>query len=340
MKTRTLSLALTALCLVPGVASAQSLSFQKGDIYTLDWSGRKILRVDPDDYSVSQFVDLTSEGSYPNSLTFSGNGRMLVSIWGSDKIIEVRADGSRRTRWSFGLNGPWGQKGMAVDRQGQTFVINYDTNQLLKFYNTNSYEVFADSADGLSSPESVVVTETGEVFVGNGDGTILHFDADGNGTTFDILPDPDTSLALRDNGDLYVATSSGPIYRYRRADAGNRTLLVTMAASTYNSLDFNLNHSELLYTSTNGGLDSIHPRNGTVTQRVAPGVLGSSLAVDVVPTAFAAGTGFSVDYHNRKIWQIEAELRRQEIASEVERLSIEEPEMVAALLRTWIAEED
>ncbi len=35
-----------------------------------------------------------------------------------------------------------------------------------------------------------------------------------------------------------------------------------------------------------------------------------------------------------------AELRRQEIASEVERLSAEEPEMVAALLRTWIAEED
>ena len=35
-----------------------------------------------------------------------------------------------------------------------------------------------------------------------------------------------------------------------------------------------------------------------------------------------------------------SELRRQEIASEVERLSAEEPEMVAALLRTWIAEED
>ena len=35
-----------------------------------------------------------------------------------------------------------------------------------------------------------------------------------------------------------------------------------------------------------------------------------------------------------------AELRRQEIASEVERLSAEEPEMVAALLRSWIAEED
>ncbi|MCH7910975.1 MAG: hypothetical protein IIB38_15340, partial [Candidatus Hydrogenedentes bacterium] len=35
-----------------------------------------------------------------------------------------------------------------------------------------------------------------------------------------------------------------------------------------------------------------------------------------------------------------AELRRQEIASEVERLSMEEPEMVAALLRSWIAEED
>jgi len=35
-----------------------------------------------------------------------------------------------------------------------------------------------------------------------------------------------------------------------------------------------------------------------------------------------------------------AELRRQEIATEVERLSAEEPEMVAALLRTWIAEED
>ena len=35
-----------------------------------------------------------------------------------------------------------------------------------------------------------------------------------------------------------------------------------------------------------------------------------------------------------------AELRRQEIATEVERLSMEEPEQVAALLRSWIAEED
>ena len=35
-----------------------------------------------------------------------------------------------------------------------------------------------------------------------------------------------------------------------------------------------------------------------------------------------------------------ADLRRQEIAAEVERLSYEEPETVAALLRTWMAEED
>ncbi len=35
-----------------------------------------------------------------------------------------------------------------------------------------------------------------------------------------------------------------------------------------------------------------------------------------------------------------AEMRRQEIVTEVERLSMEEPEMVAALLRSWIAEED
>jgi sugar lactone lactonase YvrE len=97
-------------------------------------------------------------------------------------------------------------------------------------------------------PDGLAFVASNDLIVANrgSGGTILRIKPDGTTTVFDSLPQEDfCSVAVRSNGDVYVACLSGSVYRYIKGKF--RTRLGGYSAGNL-SLEFSPDHT-ILYVS-------------------------------------------------------------------------------------------
>lgn len=108
--------------------------------------------------------------------------------------------------------------GMAFDAAGNMFATGFSASTLAKFDN-NGNVVNANFASGLSTPESVVIDQAGDIYVGNLGNGIRKYDASGNflGTVintrvdwFDLTADQSTFLYGQEGAQVLTVSNGLP----------------------------------------------------------------------------------------------------------------------------------
>ena len=290
---------------VLGIGVVPPKRLRPGDIYVGSCDGGVVYRVDP--VSGSFTAVLGNEDGLEDcatGITFRRGGGMLVSSSDTSSVIEFDEclRGTTRLTRNDGLDGPFGHSASAQDARGNLYLCNARARQILRcdsdFGNTT---VLADAADGLNRPEALQFLANGDLLCADSSDTLKQIAPDGTVTTFaTIAGEQCGALALHSNQDLFVATYSGAIYRYRGSYAGNRILLATYGGRNP-SLVFS-NDSTILYHQTLGDriLRQVDPETGAATELTA--AMPSAGCIGVVPPpSFKPGmiyvsTCFGYDY--------------------------------------------
>jgi len=91
------------------------------------------------------------------------------------------------------------------------------------------------------------------------------------------------SIAVRDNGDVYVACYHGDIYRYTGGDPARRKLFLSFGRTLSTPvIRFDLDFGRLFLTSSNkGNLVSIDPDQATWTAVLPDGTFSSPVSLEV-----------------------------------------------------------
>jgi hypothetical protein len=141
-------------------------------------------------------------------------------------------------------------------------------------------EVVADSGDGFLSPITIAVDPSGLVFVADFyKQTIWSIDTSGTVTAFDTTPEPSMTIAIRNNGDVYLSagfTGAGTgitVYRYPSGDAARRYALASFPNDDgWGAVQLSLDQKTLYFT-TPGSLYTIDADSG-VCAKVIDGTKG------------------------------------------------------------------
>jgi hypothetical protein len=104
--------------------------------------------------------------------------------------------------------------GSAFDSAGNLHVTNFSDSSVTKFAGPGDPHTTSGFGSGYATPESIVFNATGEVYVGNLNAGILHFDAAGNslgtviGTTrvdwIDLAADQTTMLYTQEGTAIHT----------------------------------------------------------------------------------------------------------------------------------------
>ena len=286
-----------ALSLVALAAPARA-QFVDGDLYIGSYSGGNasvIYRVDPATWTVTKFADLGDGLSGVSACVISPAGTLLCSNHSNSTILEFDSAGNGSLLYdsSDGLNGPFGENGLVYAANGDLYVSNLGSSEILRIpAGGGSSTVFADSADGIVEPDGLAFAANGDLYVANrGSYYVLKIDPTGKVKAFDILPAEPFSIVIRSNGDIYVATYYAPsIYRYPGGDAAQRVLLADFPNNKSNpALQFSLDEKILYFTSAGtGNLIEVDPDTGAQNEVIAAGKLGTSLSILVVGARHSA----------------------------------------------------
>ena len=105
--------------LLAAAASPASGQFVDGHIFVTDWTTDRIYEVDPVGWTYTAFADASDGISGPSGLGFSSQGQLLTSNYHLSNVMEFDAtgNGSIVLDAGDGLNGPWGENGIAIDSQ-------------------------------------------------------------------------------------------------------------------------------------------------------------------------------------------------------------------------------
>jgi hypothetical protein len=143
--------------------------------------------------------------------------------------------------------------------------------------------VFADAADGVVRPDGLAFLASNDLIVANrdGGGTVLRVAPDGTTTVFDTIPGEDCfSAAVRNNGDIYIACTSGNVYRYVGGTPGGRVLLGSYAGGSNIAIEFSPDHTVLyVATAADLALRTVDPDTGSDTVVVSGSFAVAGIAV-------------------------------------------------------------
>ncbi len=286
---------LTKLAALLALSSAASAHFIDGQIYILDFENSKAYFVNPDTWIVSEYAQVTSFSNNPGALGFTLQGTMLVANYGDDIIHEYDGDGGHWEPLSGtdGITGVFGASGIVIGPgEGDIFFSDIDSNRILRFdKNYVSKGVFADGSDGLVNPGAIAFLADGHLLIADrGAGLVFHFDPDGTGaSTFESYTgEVPVDVLVRDNGDAYVLTDTGNLYRHPGGVAGSGVLLGTYGSGS-GSITFDHNYTTIYHVNpADSQIRTIDPDTGAaVVQATVP---GAPVAIDVPGSQYAHGT--------------------------------------------------
>jgi sugar lactone lactonase YvrE len=274
--------------------------FVVGDLYVSDSNGDLVHRIEPGSWNVTTFADSTDGIDLPSATLLTPAGTLLCSSYFTDQIFEFDSYGTGTVLYdgTSGLVGPFGENGLAYDVNGDLFVSDYLGRQIVRFpAGGGSATVFAGQSAGISYPDGLAFAANGDLYVANrGSSKVLKFDTTGAVSTFDTLPGDPFSIAIRGNGDVYVAVSASPpaIYRYPGGDVAQRTKLASFTNNSGNpSLQLSVDGTKLYFTSGGtGDLWEVDSDAGTKTEVIPSGTLGNAIAITVI------GAGHSASWAN------------------------------------------
>lgn len=196
---------------------------------------------------------------------------IFIPVTSLNTIVRLSAiSGSPVTFATSGLNEP---EGVAFDRPGNLYVVNFGNSTVEKFAYTNgtlstSGTVFANT--GLNNPSAIAIDPQGNIYVANpGNNTVEKFSP--AGTDLGIFASANIhnpqGLAFDDNGNLYVGSLlSGTIEKF--SPTGTDLGVFASGFSSLRGLGFFQGN---LYAVDSGGTGSVTKftpdgiSNGTLT---------------------------------------------------------------------------
>ncbi len=268
------------------LAAAAQAQFTPGDIYVASWK-KTIYKVDPTTWAVSTFADQNDGIDGVSGLLWHPNDELLVLSYYNDTVFSFDAAGVATAKWTAanGMNGPFGQNGLAATIGGVVYLSNWDNREVLDVQVGGVPTVLADAVDGIVHADGFVPGPCKNLYVANRDGkNVLHLTPGGVTNVFDTLPDQPMSIALRPDGCIYVACLYGDVYKYDRHLATTRRRLVSFGRKLATPvIRFNRDYTQLLFTSSGkGNLIVINPDTGALNEVLPAGSLGSPLGIEVV----------------------------------------------------------
>ena len=270
------------------LAAPVRAQFVDGDLYVSGY-GSAIYRVEPGSWNVTPFADASDGLNGVSASVLSPAGTLLCSNYSNSTVLEFDSAGNGAVLYDSadGLNGPFGESGLAYDANGDLYVSNFGAGQILRLpAGGGGSSVFADGADGIFYPDGLAFAANGDLYVANrGSNDVLKIDPAGNATLFDSLPAEPYSIVIRGNGDIYVATYIVPsIYRYPGGDPAQRTLLLDTPGNSSNpAIQLSLDETKLYFTSyASGNLIEVDAEDGSWTEVVPVGGLPGGLAITVI----------------------------------------------------------
>jgi sugar lactone lactonase YvrE len=272
------------------LAAPARAQFVVGDLYVSDSNGNVVHRIEPGSWNVTTFADAGDGLNLPSATLLTPAGTLLCSSYYSDQVYEFDSSGNGTVLYdgSSGLVGPFGENGLAYDAGGDLYVSDYLGRQILRFpAGGGSATVFAGQGAGIANPDGLAFAANGDLYVANRSSSkVLKIDPTGTVSTFDTPGGDPYSIAIRGDGDIYVAVSAAPpaIYRYPGGDAAQRTKLASFANNTGNpSLQLSVDGTKLYFTSGGtGDLWEVDADLGTKTEVIAPNTLGNAIAITVI----------------------------------------------------------
>jgi sugar lactone lactonase YvrE len=271
-----------------------------GQLYVVDSVNNRVFYVNPDDGTVAVVLNADSGLNGPGAIGFSLWGNMLVANTLDDTLLEFGENlglGPEVVLTGLdGLSGPGGGNGVVIGPgTGDVFVANVNSGEIRVFdrlYGNGA--VFADTGDGLLVPAAMTVLLDGHMLVADRGmiGNVFHLDGDTGVTTpFDTIPGATlTSIVARDNGDIYVLTHSGNIFRYVGGLPASRVLMGNYASGHADGgLALSPDHSVLYHVNAlDGEVKTIDPDTGVSS--VLATIDGNPIALTVVGSQYAPGT--------------------------------------------------
>jgi len=313
-------LGLTAcLCVLSLLAAPANAHFEEGQIYAIDLVNNTVYYINPEAGFFFQVAGNPSAiANSPSAIGFNAHGHMLLHNKGDDTIYELTGGGSAELVLTAadGLDGAWGPSALVIGPgHGDLYVANYDLDQILSFDEEfENGSVFADAADGLDQPSAMAFLPDGHMMVSDrGNNYLHHFNTDtGVGTLFDKLPETPIEVIARNNGDVYVLTNAGNIFRYIGGSAINRVLLGNYGGpSARGGMDFKPGHDQIYHVSTvDGALREIDADTGASAVRVF--LPGTPISLAVVGSQYAPGTYYHFGHGLEGTGGVEPELHGHE----------------------------
>ncbi len=173
-------------------------------------------------------------------MRFLADGRLLVALPGSGKIVQV-TDAGVVTDWATALSGP---NGVYPDVDGTVWVTEFNGNRVVRFPADGGTRQTVVTSAQASAPNGIVrdAAKNDLFFTNYSAGTVLRLDLDTAGTAAAFETIAGTALdgmAMDVCGNLYVVDQGlGRLYRIRRdatgAKVGSAELLATLPLNVAN----------------------------------------------------------------------------------------------------------
>ncbi|MBL8881092.1 MAG: SMP-30/gluconolactonase/LRE family protein, partial [Phycisphaerales bacterium] len=203
-----------------------------------------------------------------SGLAFTPDGSQLRVInLTSDDILDFDSAGNGVIVYDYrvGLNGPFGGNGLVWDRDGNFFVANEYSQQILRFSPAGGRPtVLADQNDGITGGGGLAVLSNGDLLFANN--RLLRISPGGVVSVFDPYFAPTfpraRTIARSKDGIVYVGAllneaPPGKIYRYTHENPASRELILE-GFSSYNWMSIALSEDEsVLYVVDNWSLYSV-----------------------------------------------------------------------------------
>jgi hypothetical protein len=292
------ALVATAVAFVSGAPRAAA-QLVPGRLYVSGWK-TSIWEVDPSDpanWTATLFADASDGLNGASALLCLPTGELIESNYYDDKILSLDAAGTVTTKWDAtqGLSKPFGQNGLATTLAGDVYVSNYGLQQVLLFPASGAAPtVLTDSSKGVVHADGIELDGNDRLMVANRDGmNVLQVLPNGTTRVFDTLPDMPMSIALRNNGDVYVGCFYGDVYLYPHGDAAARKVFLSFGRTLATPvLRFGLDYKHLYMTSSKkGNLLDVDPDTGKYVVVLKDGTFVSPLSIEVAGTRLDIGMG-------------------------------------------------